>query len=65
MVIVNVQRGGPSTGLPTKTEQADLLAGHVRAATASAPIRDPGAGRLPPTASGVAFEAVRIATSAT
>ncbi len=25
MVIVNVQRGGPSTGLPTKTEQADLL----------------------------------------
>ncbi len=25
MVIVSVQRGGPSTGLPTKTEQADLL----------------------------------------
>ena len=25
MVIVNVQRGGPSTGLPTKAEQADLL----------------------------------------
>lgn len=25
MVVVNVQRGGPSTGLPTKTEQADLL----------------------------------------
>ncbi len=24
MVVVNVQRGGPSTGLPTKTEQADL-----------------------------------------
>lgn len=24
-VIVNVQRGGPSTGLPTKTEQADLM----------------------------------------
>jgi 2-oxoglutarate ferredoxin oxidoreductase subunit alpha len=24
MIIVNVQRGGPSTGLPTKTEQADL-----------------------------------------
>ena len=23
-VIVNVQRGGPSTGIPTKTEQADL-----------------------------------------
>jgi len=25
LVIVNVQRGGPSTGLPTKTEQGDLL----------------------------------------
>ena len=25
MIIVNVQRGGPSTGLPTKTEQADLM----------------------------------------
>ena len=25
MLVVNVQRGGPSTGLPTKTEQADLL----------------------------------------
>ncbi|NND71411.1 MAG: 2-oxoacid:acceptor oxidoreductase subunit alpha [Rhodothermales bacterium] len=25
MVVVNVQRGGPSTGLPTKTEQSDLL----------------------------------------
>ncbi len=25
VLIINVQRGGPSTGLPTKTEQADLL----------------------------------------
>ena len=25
MIIVNIQRGGPSTGLPTKTEQSDLL----------------------------------------
>jgi 2-oxoglutarate ferredoxin oxidoreductase subunit alpha len=25
LVIANIQRGGPSTGLPTKTEQADLL----------------------------------------
>jgi 2-oxoglutarate/2-oxoacid ferredoxin oxidoreductase subunit alpha len=25
MIIINVQRGGPSTGLPTKTEQADLM----------------------------------------
>ena len=25
LVVVNTQRGGPSTGLPTKTEQSDLL----------------------------------------
>jgi len=25
LIIINVQRGGPSTGLPTKTEQSDLL----------------------------------------
>ncbi len=25
MLVINVQRGGPSTGLPTKTEQSDLL----------------------------------------
>ncbi len=25
LILINVQRGGPSTGLPTKTEQADLL----------------------------------------
>ena len=25
LIVVNVQRGGPSTGLPTKTEQADLM----------------------------------------
>ena len=25
-ILVNVQRGGPSTGLPTRTEQADLFA---------------------------------------
>ena len=24
MIVVNAQRGGPSTGLPTKTEQSDL-----------------------------------------
>lgn len=27
LVVINVQRGGPSTGLPTKTEQSDLLQG--------------------------------------
>ena len=25
MIVINIQRGGPSTGLPTKTEQSDLL----------------------------------------
>ena len=30
LLIIDIQRGGPSTGLPTKTEQADLLHGHVR-----------------------------------
>ncbi len=30
LVICDIQRGGPSTGLPTKTEQADLLAGSLR-----------------------------------
>ena len=25
LIIIDVQRGGPSTGLPTKTEQSDLL----------------------------------------
>ena len=25
LIVINVQRGGPSTGLPTKTEQSDLL----------------------------------------
>ena len=25
LIIINIQRGGPSTGLPTKTEQSDLL----------------------------------------
>ena len=35
LIIIDVQRGGPSTGLPTKTEQADLLPGACSAATAS------------------------------
>ena len=30
LVIINVQRGGPSTGLPTKVEQGDLLSSSVR-----------------------------------
>ena len=27
LIVINIQRGGPSTGLPTKTEQSDLLQG--------------------------------------
>ena len=39
LVIVNVQRGGPSTGLPTKTEQADLWqAVHGRNGEAPIPV---------------------------
>ncbi len=39
LVVVDVQRGGPSTGLPTKTEQADLLmAMHGRHGEAPLPI---------------------------
>ncbi|HQV00122.1 MAG TPA: 2-oxoacid:acceptor oxidoreductase subunit alpha, partial [Bacteroidia bacterium] len=39
LVIINVQRGGPSTGLPTKTEQSDLLqALHGRNGEAPMPI---------------------------
>ena len=30
LLIIDIQRGGPSTGLPTKTEAADLLHGDVR-----------------------------------
>ena len=39
LVICDIQRGGPSTGLPTKTEQADLAAGHVRPQFGSADSR--------------------------
>ena len=45
LVIVDVQRGGPSTGLPTKTEQSDLLAGDVRPQR-----RQPGGDRRPAVA---------------
>ena len=31
LVVVDVQRGGPSTGMPTKIEQGDLLTGAARA----------------------------------
>ncbi len=59
LVVVNVQRGGPSTGLPTKTEQADLLqALYGRNGEAPIPII---AASSPKDCFDVAFEAVRIA----
>lgn len=59
MVIVNVQRGGPSTGLPTKTEQADLLqAMYGRNGEAPIPIIAPA---TPSDCFTVAYEACRIA----
>ena len=59
LLIVDVQRGGPSTGLPTKTEQADLLlAMYGRHGEAPLPIV---AARSPSHCFDAAFEAVRIA----
>jgi 2-oxoglutarate/2-oxoacid ferredoxin oxidoreductase subunit alpha len=60
LVIVNSQRGGPSTGLPTKTEQSDLYqAVYGRNGDAPMPVL---AVRSPADAFDVAIEAVRIAT---
>lgn len=59
LVIVDVQRGGPSTGLPTKTEQADLLqAIFGRNSEAPIPVL---ACSMPSDAFDCAIEAVRIA----
>ena len=59
LVIVNIQRGGPSTGLPTKTEQADLMqALHGRNGEAPVPII---AAYSPTDCFESAFEACRIA----
>ena len=59
LVIVDVQRGGPSTGLPTKTEQADLLhAMYGRHGEAPLPILAP---QTPSDCFAVAIEAVRLA----
>jgi 2-oxoglutarate ferredoxin oxidoreductase subunit alpha len=60
LVIVNSQRGGPSTGLPTKTEQSDLYqAVYGRNGDAPMPVI---AARSPADAFECAIEAVRIAT---
>ena len=60
MLVINVQRAGPSTGLPTKTEQADLLqALYGRHGECPLPIL---AARSPADCFDVALEAWRIAT---
>ncbi|EIV94164.1 2-oxoacid:acceptor oxidoreductase subunit alpha [Frankia sp. QA3] len=60
LVIVDIQRGGPSTGLPTKTEQADLLqAMFGRNGEAPVPIVAP---RSPGDCFDAAVEAARLAT---
>ncbi len=59
LVVVDIQRGGPSTGLPTKTEQADLLqALFGRNSEAPVPVL---AAATPGDCFWVAFEACRIA----
>lgn len=59
LVILNVQRGGPSTGLPTKTEQADLLqALYGRNGEAPVPVI---AAYSPSDCFDTAFEACRLA----
>ncbi len=59
MVCVDVQRAGPSTGMPTKTEQADLfMAMYGRHGEAPMPVL---AAASPADCFRMAFEAVRIA----
>jgi len=60
LVIVNTQRGGPSTGMPTKTEQSDLnQALFGRHADTTLPVI---ASSTPADCFDVAIEAVRLAT---
>jgi 2-oxoglutarate ferredoxin oxidoreductase subunit alpha len=60
LIVVNSQRGGPSTGLPTKTEQSDLYqAVYGRNADAPLPVI---AACSPADAFDCAIEAVRVAT---
>jgi 2-oxoglutarate/2-oxoacid ferredoxin oxidoreductase subunit alpha len=59
LLVVDIQRGGPSTGLPTKTEQADLLqAMYGRNGEAPVPIVAPA---TPTDCFDAALEAARIA----
>ncbi|MFF9509918.1 2-oxoacid:acceptor oxidoreductase subunit alpha [Streptomyces sp. NPDC014724] len=59
LIVIDIQRGGPSTGLPTKTEQADLLqAMYGRNGEAPVPIVAP---RTPADCFDAALDAARIA----
>ena len=59
LLICNIQRGGPSTGLPTKTEQSDLLQAYYgRNGECPIPVI---ATSTPSDCFDVAFEAIRIA----
>jgi 2-oxoglutarate ferredoxin oxidoreductase subunit alpha len=60
LVVVNAQRGGPSTGLPTKTEQSDLFQA-VYGRNADSPLAVIAA-RSPADCFDTAIEAVRLAT---
>ena len=59
LLIINIQRGGPSTGLPTKTEQSDLLQAYYgRNGECPMPVI---AASTPSDCFDAAFEAARIA----
>ncbi|MBW2733933.1 MAG: 2-oxoacid:acceptor oxidoreductase subunit alpha [Deltaproteobacteria bacterium] len=61
VIVINVQRAGPSTGMPTKTEQADLLqAAFGRNGESPLVVLAPAS---PADAFAIAVEAVRIATT--
>ncbi|CAN5500458.1 2-oxoacid:acceptor oxidoreductase subunit alpha [soil metagenome] len=58
LIVINIQRGGPSTGLPTKTEQSDLMQAYYgRNGECPMPII---ASSTPGDCFEVAYEAVRI-----
>lgn len=61
LVIINIQRGGPSTGLPTKTEQSDLLQA-IYGRNGETPVAVIAAS-TPSDCFNIAIEAVRIATT--
>ncbi|MCG6381728.1 2-oxoacid:acceptor oxidoreductase subunit alpha [Vibrio fluvialis] len=61
LVVINVQRGGPSTGLPTKTEQSDLLLSmYGRNGDSPLPVL---AAASPADCFDMALEACRLATT--